>query len=533
MMTSIKKYLKLLVRDSAKAKAIYWQARVKLQPRSPMLLYHYGQYLWKTQQLDQAESAFHQALQYWSNCSTFYQTLGDFYKEQKKIQLAKEAYQAAIQWDAQAHWSYYHLGELEFNQQNWQAAIEVLSKAAQLNPQFPYTFMKLGLAYMRVQNWVAAQANFQLVIKLAPENFDAYFQLAAVLTQQNLNEQAADVYLNMIDLDPTFSWTYYYYFWTTLRKTQRIEQAVTRFQTALQKQPNKVPIYLNLGEAILHCDRIPDALPIYQAGIKTKIAQTKPDYPLNLWNQQPALGPNFIILGAQKAGTSSLYEYMIQHPQILPTLKKELEFWSWRMRRGLDWYRAQFPPIPETSTYLTGEACPGYLDYYEAAERLKQEFPQVKLIVILRDPVDRAYSHYHHWVRRNQEKRDFETVIAEQLHHLQTQLQVNGNDQCVWNDPHNYVARGLYSIFLKQWLDIFSNQQLLVLKSEEFYQFPGETLANVYKFLDLPNHNLANYPKLNSGYYQPISDSTRQQLQEFYQPYNQALQSLLGRSFNW
>ncbi|WP_159790882.1 sulfotransferase family protein [Sodalinema gerasimenkoae] len=103
---------------------------------------------------------------------------------------------------------------------------------------------------------------------------------------------------------------------------------------------------------------------------------------------------DFIILGAQKAGTSSLYAYMAQHPDIVPALRKEVEFWSWKFYRGLDWYFAHFPQIPEGSHLQTGEACPGYLDFYETAERLRETLPHVKLIVLLRNPVDRAISHY-------------------------------------------------------------------------------------------------------------------------------------------
>ncbi len=85
---------------------------------------------------------------------------------------------------------------------------------------------------------------------------------------------------------------------------------------------------------------------------------------------------------------------MAQHPDIVPALRKEVEFWSWKFYRGLDWYFAHFPQIPEGSHLQTGEACPGYLDFYETAERLREALPHIKLIVLLRNPVDRAISHY-------------------------------------------------------------------------------------------------------------------------------------------
>ncbi|WP_287276577.1 MULTISPECIES: sulfotransferase domain-containing protein [unclassified Okeania] len=113
--------------------------------------------------------------------------------------------------------------------------------------------------------------------------------------------------------------------------------------------------------------------------------------------------PSFIIIGAQKRGTTSLYNYMIEHPQILPASKKELHFFNWvskpgnrKKPEGVDWYLSQFPTIPDGKNLITGEATPDYLVDPHTPQRMFNLVPDVKLIVLLRNPIDRAVSHYHH-----------------------------------------------------------------------------------------------------------------------------------------
>ena len=112
--------------------------------------------------------------------------------------------------------------------------------------------------------------------------------------------------------------------------------------------------------------------------------------------------PDFVIIGAQKSGTSSLYDFVVQHPAILPAAKKELHYFSLGYKKGEYWYRLRFP-IRASQKLLSGEASPIYLFYPMVPGRMKKLLPDVKLIVILRNPVDRAYSHYHDTKRKKRE----------------------------------------------------------------------------------------------------------------------------------
>ena len=117
--------------------------------------------------------------------------------------------------------------------------------------------------------------------------------------------------------------------------------------------------------------------------------------------------PDFLLLGAQKAGSTSLYVHLMQHPQIIGVARKELHFFDYKSALGSWWYRTNFPTKAEMAQrsaalgkpVLTGEASPYYLFHPHAARRIARLLPDVKLIALLRNPVDRAFSHYHHEVR--------------------------------------------------------------------------------------------------------------------------------------
>ncbi|MBN3958895.1 MAG: sulfotransferase domain-containing protein [Nostoc sp. NMS8] len=116
-----------------------------------------------------------------------------------------------------------------------------------------------------------------------------------------------------------------------------------------------------------------------------------------------------------KAGTSSLYYYLYQHPQILPASDKELHFFNKYFDLGVDWYLAHFPPLPVEEGFLTGEATPWYLGSYEVEKRVFQLFPKIKLIAILRNPVTRAISQYNMSLKSMKEHRTLEVAMTSEL----------------------------------------------------------------------------------------------------------------------
>jgi hypothetical protein len=210
----------------------------------------------------------------------------------------------------------------------------------------------------------------------------------------------------------------------------------------------------------------------------------------------------------------------------LPAVKKEIYFWSGNFDKGKDWYLSHFPPIPPGENFLTGEATPTYFRVKNGAEQVFKMFPKVKLIMLLRNPIDRAVSHYHHEVRLKRENRSLEEAIAS-IEKLQKE------EKDYWHNDLPYVTFGLYVEFIQKWMAVFPREQFLILKSEDFYDAPGDTMKKVFDFLRLPDYKIAEYEKLNPGYYPPVNESIRQQLSDYFLPYNRRLEEYLGVEFNW
>lgn len=258
-----------------------------------------------------------------------------------------------------------------------------------------------------------------------------------------------------------------------------------------------------------------------------------------VWSSALRVVPDFIIIGAQKAGTTSLFGYLSEHPNIAPALAKEVHYFDYNYGRGEGWYRAHFPTVWSRwrgEFRLTGEASPYYLFYPHAAWRAHQLAPRAKLLVLLRNPVERAYSHYHHQVRFGVEPLTFEQAIE------QEPARLVGEYEEILADPeyysfnyqnYSYLARGMYANQLSQWFKYFPREQFLILPSEPFYANPGETFARVLDFLKLPHWKPEQYRADNSGSYEPMHPDTRAYLVDFFAPHNERLYDQLSMNFDW
>jgi hypothetical protein len=227
-------------------------------------------------------------------------------------------------------------------------------------------------------------------------------------------------------------------------------------------------------------------------------------------------GPDFLIIGAQKSGTTSLYRYLIQHPSISPAVRKETHFFDKRYNLGMEWYLSQFPSLNEENrSTLTGEATPRYICHPKSRNRIHKHLPNAKLIAILRNPVDRAFSNYHHWIRKGHEI-DFTF------------------EEAIRNDEHGILSRGKYFHQLKGWFARYPKDQLLILDSESFFLDPNPALSKICSFLKIPEWELENYGVYNQNKYgEQMNPKTRKWLISYFKPYNKKLYQLLGQKFDW
>jgi hypothetical protein len=232
--------------------------------------------------------------------------------------------------------------------------------------------------------------------------------------------------------------------------------------------------------------------------------------------------PDFLIIGAQRSGTSTLYQYIARHPHVQGAFRKEVHYFDTYYNRGPDWYRANFP-----IRGLTGEATPSYLLHPEVPARVAAMLPNVRLLAILRNPVDRAYSAFHRNIRLGRETRAFVDAIRADAGTLE----------------FAYRERGIYVEHLEVWLKHFKRDQLLVVGTEEFCGDPWHGLEQVCRFLELPpfpdrqsvDEQMRRWFERRYRYdrYPAMDAAVREKLVEYYRPHNRRLHDLLDKDFGW
>ncbi len=263
--------------------------------------------------------------------------------------------------------------------------------------------------------------------------------------------------------------------------------------------------------------------------------------------------PDFVVIGAAKSGTTSLYGALIDHPFVLPCTTtdphfqntKEVHFFDYGFQRGLDWYRSHFPlesvrrelEAEHGRPFLTGEASPSYISSYWAPGRIREILPDVKLLAVLRNPVDRAYSQFQMSRRQGIEPFErFEEAAAaeeERLRPIVARLSADPHYQNPDFGRWSYLARSRYAEQLERWLALFPREQFLFLKAEDLADSTA-TIDAVYEFLGLPAHRLGKPPRLHTGgEYTPMAPDVRAKMVEYFRPHNERLYDLLGIDFGW
>jgi hypothetical protein len=243
--------------------------------------------------------------------------------------------------------------------------------------------------------------------------------------------------------------------------------------------------------------------------------------------------PNFLILGAQKAGTTALYAYLRWHPQVTGPSFKEVSFFDRHYARGERWYRAHFPARRRAAI---GEASPSYLFHPLAPERVAALLPDARLIALLRNPVHRAFSHYQHELALGREPLSFEDALGAEDERLRGEVERLSSDPAYfshawWN--YTYLARGRYAEQLERWYGAFPRERLLVLFTEELAQDPGGTYRSVLEFLGLEARELPSYPRIFEREYEQMHPETHAQLEQSFAEPNRRLAALLGRTLPW
>ncbi len=249
--------------------------------------------------------------------------------------------------------------------------------------------------------------------------------------------------------------------------------------------------------------------------------------------------PDFINIGASKCGTTSLYHFLIQHPNVHPAITKELNYFIWYPTA---YYRANFPTVFKkyfekkigNRSFVTGEATPLYMFYPSIAKKIQKMNPKIKLIVLLRNPIDRAFSQYsEHFKLGYHNSLTFDEVIKKELNIIEKIKNFEDEKFMRKNIFKLNLSRGIYFEQLKKWMAVIPKDQFLILKTEEFNVDKQKIMNQVFNFLKLPKYSINILKKHNVGKYTSMNSSTRKFLIDFFKPHNKRLYKFLKRDFDW
>lgn len=247
--------------------------------------------------------------------------------------------------------------------------------------------------------------------------------------------------------------------------------------------------------------------------------------------------PNTLIVGAQKSGTTSLYNYLCRNPRVQPATTKEIHYFDNHYEKGRLWYRSHFPYRWQDAGVVV-EGTTGYMFFDGALPRLQTTLPDAKLIAVLRDPVERAYSHYRHARRgmgrhRATEERPFGDALRDDMRKAQDGpiLGRIDNEHYLTDRYYAYVRRGIYHPQIERLFNRYGDD-VLVLRSRRLFDETQDVMDRVFSFLGLPPHTIDTDRVYNRGGYSreiPMAD----ELRAFFRPYNRELYDLLGETWDW
>ena len=298
--------------------------------------------------------------------------------------------------------------------------------------------------------------------------------------------------------------------------------------------------------------------------------------------------PEFMLVGGAKCGSTSFARYLSAHPQVKLSGRKEPHYWSWRMchARYQNLFVNESPLLdPGPAQYVSGEFSTSSLIYPLVPRRVQANLPELKIFVLLRNPVDRAYSHFAMSKRAGQEKEcSFDEIVRAEMEEVPELLAahergflstegisktcystIDGNpirvakhvqglpkrkilDDLFLKDFYfkSYVFRSLYHDQVQRWLRLFLRRQLMIIQSERFFENPADTMNEVAEFLGLEPFEFDKADQLQRSWgggvsdhfekpkdYSAMDDATRQILSDFFEPYNQQLYRLIDEDFGW
>lgn len=255
--------------------------------------------------------------------------------------------------------------------------------------------------------------------------------------------------------------------------------------------------------------------------------------------------PTFLVVGAQRAGTTSLFRALLEHPHVLrPIMHKGVNYFDVNFHRSWSWYLGHFPL--EASTRRSRppgqpgaavfEASGYYMFHPHAPGRIAEHLPEVRIVAMVRDPVQRAYSAYKHELARGFEAETFERALELEDARVEPELARMLADPTYYSSTYRHLAyrrRGRYAEQLQRFADLLGRDRVHVIESERFFAQPAAEFVPLLDFLQVPRHLPSSFERHNARPGAPMPPAAEAQLREYFRPHDSALTDFLGRPPSW
>jgi hypothetical protein len=256
--------------------------------------------------------------------------------------------------------------------------------------------------------------------------------------------------------------------------------------------------------------------------------------------------PDFLLVGTQRGGTTSLHRAIAAHPSVVtPLFHKGVHYFDIDYARGMRWYRGHFPVAPLARARIrqapgkaqTFESSGYYMHHPLAPHRIAADLPGVRLLVVLRDPVERAYSaHRHEYVRGFETEESFERALELEPERLAGEVErmlADPSYRSFSHRHHSYLDRSRYAPQIRRLFELFGRERVHVLDSEAFFERPEEEFDRVLDFLGLARWHPPAFERHNARPRSPMTSATRERLERHFEPHDAELSTLLGRPLAW
>lgn len=255
--------------------------------------------------------------------------------------------------------------------------------------------------------------------------------------------------------------------------------------------------------------------------------------------------PDFFVIGVQKGGTTSLYDSLLQHPQIIPSKTKEMFYYGndSHYAKGIYYYKQffatkiykNFQSVKRKMRVYSVDASTDTFENWQAPSRILANNEEAKIILLFRNPVHRAFSHYKFSVKKGFESADFEKALELEEERIKT-----AQNNKLADKHYNYVfyslgyrSRGIYCESVLNWIKTIPKNNIYINSSEEYFEHPKKVFYEISDFLGIKNCDAIKFNKLNEGSSEKMKPETFNYLNEFYKPYNEKLFKLINKNFNW